>query len=205
MFKDALKELRTKHKLTQEELATKIGLAKSTISMYENGNREPNMEQLEAFADYFNVSMNYLHGKHQEIIPVKAKTKGVKIPVLGEVAAGVPIEAVEDVLDYEEITPELASTGDFFALQIRGDSMEPRFCTGDVVIVRQQPHIETGEIAVVLVNGNAATVKKIQKSEAGIMLIPSNHAYEPKFYSNAEIQNLPIQILGKVVELRAKF
>lgn len=132
--------------------------------------------------------------------------RGVRIPVLGRVVAGIPIEAVEEVLDYEEITPELAATGEFFALQVRGDSMEPTLRDGDVVIVKKQPTVDSGDIAIVLVNGNDATVKEIKESPSGITLIGHNVAvYTPQFYSNKEIQNLPVQIIGKVVEMRRKF
>ena len=83
--------------------------------------------------------------------------------------------------------------------------MEPRIKDGDVVIVQKQDDCDSGDVAVVLVNGDEATVKRIKKEPEGIMLIPNNPSYEPKFYSNAEIENLPVKILGKVVELRAKF
>ena len=132
--------------------------------------------------------------------------RGVRSPVLGRVVAGIPIEAVEEILDYEEITPELAATGEFFALKIRGHSMEPRMMEGDVVIVRKQEDVESGDVAIVLVNGNEATVKRVKKQEEGITLIATNTSvYEPHFYSNKEIKNLSVQILGKVVELRGKF
>jgi repressor LexA len=133
------------------------------------------------------------------------KRKSVKIPVLGVIAAGVPIEAVEDIIDYEEITEELAARGEYFALRIQGDSMEPRIKEGDVVIVRRQPDVESGDVAVVYVNGYNATVKKITKHEEGISLIPFNTAYSPKFFTYKEMAELPIIIHGKVVELRGKF
>lgn len=138
--------------------------------------------------------------------PRLKKSKGVRIPVLGNVAAGVPIEAIQEILDYEEITPELAKTGEFFALKIHGASMEPRMVEGDVVIVKRQDDVDSGDIAIVLVNGNDATVKRIRKQASGITLIATNTSvYEPHYYSNEEIANLPVKILGRVVELRAKF
>lgn len=83
--------------------------------------------------------------------------------------------------------------------------MEPKISDGDVVIVRKQPDVENGEIAIVLVNGDEATIKKVQKFDGGINLIPSNPNYNVLTFSQAQIENLPVQILGKVVELRAKF
>lgn len=97
-----------------------------------------------------------------------------------------------------------ASDGEYFGLQIKGHSMEPKISDGDIVIVRRQPDVDSGDIAVVLVNGDDATVKRVKKSPQGVTLIPSNPAYEPMYYTNAEIESLPVKILGRVVELRAK-
>ncbi len=100
----------------------------------------------------------------------------------------------------------MASKCDYFALKIKGKSMEPKFSENDVVIVRKQPTLESGEIGVVVVNGCDATVKKVYKQENGISLIALNQdVFAPKFYDNKEIEELPVKILGKVVELRAKF
>ena len=148
----------------------------------------------------FGLSRDALFGDSQH------DKKGVKIPVLGRVVAGVPIDAVQEILDYEEITPEMAATGDYFALRVKGASMEPTLRDGDIVIVKKQPTVDSGDIAIVLVNGNDATVKEIKESPAGITLIGHNAAiYTPQFYSNKEIQSLPVQIIGKVVEMRRKF
>ena len=98
------------------------------------------------------------------------KIKSVLIPVLGVVRAGLPMDAVENIVEYEEIREEMARTGAFFALQIKGDSMAPRIKEGDIVIVRKQPDVESGEIAVILVNGDEATVKQVQRFDGGICL-----------------------------------
>ena len=130
---------------------------------------------------------------------------GVVINVLGRVAAGIPIEAVEDVIDTEEITESLARTGTFFGLQIHGDSMEPKMSEGDIVIVRQQNDAESGEIVIVTVNGTDATCKRLRKYRDGIELISTNPSYEPIFFTKEEVESKPVRIIGKVVELRAKF
>ena len=130
----------------------------------------------------------------------------MRSPVLGYVAAGIPIEAIEDIIDYEEIEAgQLNSNYEYFGLKIKGDSMSPRIQNGDVVIVRKQPDVDTGDVAIVCVNGDNATCKQIKKHAEGISLIPFNTAHEIKFYSNNEIESLPISIIGKVVELRGKF
>ena len=99
----------------------------------------------------------------------------------------------------------MSRQGKFFALKIKGDSMEPKFSEGDVVIVQQQSTVENGDIAVVLVNGGDATVKKFYRSDSGIKLISTNPAYDPFYFTPDEVNTLPVQIIGKVVELRAKF
>ena len=198
MFAENLRILRERKEMTQQQLADALKISRSTIGMYEKGNREPDFETLELIADFFNVDMGRLIGN---LTP----KKGNWIPVLGSVRAGLPMEAVENILDYEEIGEEMARQGDFFALQIKGDSMEPRIKEGDVVIVRKQPDVENGEIAIVLVNGDEATIKKVQKFAGGINLVPSNPAYDVKTFYNQKIESLPVKIIGKVVELRAKF
>ena len=199
-----LKRLREAKGLFQKDVASAIGVDRTTYVKYERGDSEPSFQILEKLADFFNVSVDYLLGR-DNASSLPQSTNGVWIPVLGRVAAGIPIEAIEDIDDYEEISSDMAKTGEFFALKIQGDSMEPRIKTGDVVIVKQQPDCDSGDIAVVLVNGSDATVKRIKKRPEGIMLIPTNTTYEPMFYSNEDIKKLPVRIIGKVVELRAKF
>lgn len=197
MFKDQLKLLRSQKGLSQAELANQLDISPSTVAMWESGKREPrDYETLELIADYFNVNMEVL---------LTGKLSPTKIPVLGKVIAGIPIEAIEDIIDYEEIPESMAKQGEYFALQIKGSSMEPKFSDGDVVIVHKQEDVDNGSIAIILVNGNEATVKKIKKFENGINLIPTNPDYEVLTYTTEEIKSLPVQIIGKVVELRAKF
>lgn len=208
-FRTRLKQLRNEKKINQRELANFLKVAPSTISMYESGQREPNFEVLESLADFFNVDLNYLLGKSDKttklMIEDSQPTQGLKIPVLGTVAAGIPISAVEDILDYEEVPQSWENQGEFFALKIKGDSMEPRMESDDVVIVKQQPDANSGDTVIVLVNGDDATCKRLQKTDNGIMLVSTNPKYPPMFYSNEDIQTKPVVILGKVVELRQKY
>ena len=191
--------------------------------MWETGQRLPSVEKYEEIADYFNVDMDFLYGRtsikrktlfdesgseyvnSKLVTNITRKNQGVIINVLGRVAAGIPIEAVEEIIDTEEISAEMARTGEFFGLRIHGDSMEPRMCEGDVVIVRKQDDAESGEIVIATVNGSDATCKRLRKYRDGIELISNNPAYSPMFYSNKEIENKPVRIIGKVVELRGKF
>lgn len=192
-----IKQLRKEKNITASQLAKHINVADSTMSLYENGKREPPFEILKNIADFFNVSIDYLLGAD-----TSASKHGVKIPVYGSVAAGIPIEAITDIEDYEEIPEELATTGKFAALRIHGDSMSPMMIEGDIVIVRVQDTIENGETGIVFINGDEATCKKIKKTPEGVLLISVNPAFEPMFYTNDEIQTLPIRIFGKVIELR---
>ena len=193
---------------TTYSLADKLGMTPATISRYANGIMAPKLPTVYSIADIFKINPLWLMG-YDDVGKNDAnnstKVKSVKIPVLGIVQAGLPIEAVENIIDYEEITEEMARQGEFFGLKIRGDSMEPKFSEGDVVIVRKQSDVDSGTIAIVMVNGDEATVKKIQKFDGGINLVPSNSSYDIKTYTNEMIEKLPVRILGKVVELRAKF
>ena len=201
-------ELCSGKRISINKMCTDLGMRNSVISDLKMGRKKGlNAETLNKIASYFGVSVDYLLGNESvsDGPPAPSRPGSKWIPVLGKVAAGTPIEAVEDILDYEEIDAKTAASGEHFALQIKGQSMEPRIKDGDVVIVQKQDDCDSGDVAVVLVNGDEATVKRIKKEPAGIMLIPNNPSYEPKFYSNAEIENLPVKILGKVIELRAKF
>ena len=198
-----LTHLRKSRHLTQNDVAVMLGISRQAYSNYETGKREPDLQMLKKISDFFGVTVDYLLGKTETT--ENEKKHGIKIPVYGTVAAGIPIEAITDIEDYEEITEDMALDGEYAALRIKGDSMEPKISEGDIVIVRLQSTIETGEIAIVIVNGDEATCKKIKKTPEGVMLISFNPAYEPMFYSNKEIEQLSVRIWGKVVELRAKF
>ena len=206
-FQNILKSLRVAKGLTQDELSKQLNISRSTIGMYEKGTREPDFETLELIADYFNVDTDYLLGRTVKTtyIPSSALRKGVSINVLGRVAAGIPIDAIEEVIDTEEITEEMAKTGEFFGLKIKGNSMEPRIYENDVVIVRQQNDAESGDVVIATINGDEATCKRLRKYRDGIELISNNPSYEPMFFSNEEILSKPVRIIGKVVELRGKF
>lgn len=197
-----IKALRNKKGIKQIELAAAVNVSQAALSGYETGKYEADLETYKRIASYFGVSLGYLLGEDS---PDDKHEDYIHIPVLGRVAAGIPIDAIEEIIDWEDISADMAAGGaEYFGLQIKGDSMEPKISDGDIVIVRKQPDVDSGEIAVVLVNGDDATVKRIKKSAAGITLIANNPAYDPMFYSNEDIEKLPVAILGRVVELRAK-
>lgn len=196
-----LQKLMDRESITQKDIAVIAGVSQQSVSNWLAGKLMPRMGAIEKIAEYFDVAKS-------DLLEMKDgyESKATRIPVLGTVKAGIPRTAVQEILDYEEISPEMARCGEYFALRIKGDSMEPRMHEGDVVIVKQQSTVDSGQIAIVLVNGDEATVKKVRFRNNGIELIAFNsYAYEPHFYSAEDIQRLPVEIIGRVVELRAKF
>ena len=200
---ETIKFLRKGKALTQAQFAREFGISSGAIAMWETNKRQPDGETLTRLADFFGVTVDYLLGRENGQ-PKKSK-KGKWIPVYGEIAAGIPIEAIEDIIDYEEIDEEMAASGEYIALRIKGDSMEPKISDGDVVIIRRQENVENGQIAAVMVNGDSAALKQVKREENGLWLISSNQAYPPIFYTRKECEQLPVRILGRLVELRAKF
>lgn len=183
---------------TQMDLANDLNVSQTTISEWMNGKKYPRIDKLQQLADYFGVYKS-------ELVEDKSYFKvsyGIKIPVLGTVPCGVPISAIEEIIDFEEISFEMASRGNFFGLKAKGDSMIPRIENGDTLIVRQQETVDNGNIAIVKVNGDEATCKKIIFDDNGISLIPLNNLFNVVHYSNEQISLLPVNIIGKVVEIR---
>lgn len=201
IFAENLTRLVNGSKLPQSEIAKRINISPQTFNTWIQGKAIPRMGKIQLLADYFKIEKSDLIEEKSNI----TISQGIKIPVLGTVPAGIPVSAVEDILDYEEIPQSWANQGEFFALKIKGDSMEPRMISGDVAIVKQQSDADSGDVVIALVNGNEATCKKLEKTNNGIMLISTNTKYAPMFFSNEQINELPIVILGKVVELRQKY
>ena len=204
-----IRYLRKKMNMSQEDLSDKLGYKSfSSVQKWESGIADPTFKTVEKIADVFGVSMNDLTTKDLNA-PLSfndTKSRGVRIPVLGEVAAGIPIEAVEDIIDYEEISEDMAKRGEFFGLRINGDSMLPMIYKGDIVIVRQQPDAETGDVVIVRINGDNATCKQLRKlSDGALELISMNPSYSPMFFSREDVISKPVEIIGKVIENRHKF
>ena len=188
----------------QKEVAADLGISPTTFNTWCVGKIMPRMGKVQAIADYFGIGKTDLIDDKNQIIGKKTRT-GIVINVYGRVAAGIPIEMIEDIIDTEEIPQELAKSGDFFGLKIHGNSMEPKMSEGDIVIVRKQNDAETGDIVIATVNGTDATCKRLKKYRDGIELIPTNPSYKTIFFTNKEVTDKPVRIIGKVVELRAKF
>lgn len=206
-----IRYLRKKKDWSQDYMAEQLGYKSyTTIQKWEMGTSEPPIKKLKELAKLFNVDMDDLANKDLEMSNLPNNNPPVPkhsftINVLGRVAAGIPFDAIEEIIDTEEISEEMAKTGEFFGLKIDGDSMEPKFSRGDVVIVRKQEDAESGDIVIALINGNDATCKRLKKYQNGIALLSTNPAYDPMYFTEDEKNKIPVRIIGKVVELRAKF
>ena len=193
--------------LTLEDVGNYVGVSKSTVKKWETGYiKNMRRDKIALLSELLHLDpINFVAEEQTAAFTAPA----VRIPVYGKVAAGIPIAAVtdfssEDPDDWEEIPAQMARSGEYIALRIDGDSMEPRIRKGDVVIVRLQEQVESGDIAIVFVNGDDAVCKRVRWTDAGLTLISSNPSYEPLFFTPAEVESLPVRFLGKVVELRGK-
>lgn len=199
----ALKNRRIEKGLTMKEVASKVGVSEGTISRWESGNIE-NMrrDKISKLADALDISPSEIMGWDDNW---KDSPDHFRIPVLGHVAAGIPIEEIEDIVDWEEIPKDWLRGGKkYFALQLCGDSMEPRMYDGDVVIVQKQDDAESGEYVIAAVNGDHATCKRLMKYRDSIALLSLNSKYDPMIFTNEEVQSKPVTILGVVREIRGK-
>ncbi|MEG1104902.1 MAG: LexA family transcriptional regulator [Oscillospiraceae bacterium] len=193
---ERLREARHAANISVDELAERIGLNRSTLFRYESGDIVSiPAKQLAAIARVLGCEIDtLLYGGSD-----------VSIPILGEVRAGVPVEAVQDILGEVEIPRAWARSGEFFALKVKGDSMAPRMHEGDVVIVRKCPCPQSGDVVVAMVGDGNATIKKYMQHPGGISLEPYNRvSYEPMYFQNEEIASLPVTILGIAEELRGR-
>ena len=203
-FSQRLRQLRTDGDLTQAALAQKLGISKSSVNMYERGEREPGLETLELIADTFNVDMDYLLGKSDcpnraspepalpaNVIPMPPMRR---IPLVGAIACGAPILAQEHIEDYVESPADINAQ---FALTCKGDSMiNARIFDGDIVYIRQQETVENGQIAAVLIDGEA-TLKRVRFYGDHVSLEPENPMYKPLTFWGEEMNQ--VHILGRAV------
>lgn len=190
-----LKKIIEERNIPITRIAAKSGYSRQHIARVLKGDTNVGIESLNAICNACNIDISDLYSS---II----KKTGVKIPILGFIPAGVPIEAVQDILGYEEITPELAKSGEYFALKVQGDSMAPQIMNGDILIIKKQESAESGDTCVVFVNGDDATVKKVQFKDEGLALIPNNPVYGIRYFTKKEIETLPVRIVGRAIEVR---
>ena len=207
-----LKELRDSLGLSQDEVGKRVGCSQAAVSAWERNEKLPSMKKLRTLADLYGVSIEELSKgeripvlKEIEYVPSDRTKKFIRVPVVGRIPAGIPIEAIEDIEDWEDFPIDDTVPGHrYFALKVKGDSMEPEYRDGDTVIVQQQEECQSGDDCAVMVNGDDATFKRVRVQNSGITLQPLNTRYGPVFYSKQEVDSLPVKILGVVVEVRRK-
>ena len=221
---DKIKQLCKEKSVTVTGTEKELGFSRGSLCKIDKN--KPSSEKLQKLADYFCVQLEYLTGASEfktkkemlqhfdnksnldvikgQMIDVQENT--TRIRVLGKVAAGVPTHMQDEyVIGYEDVSNDMIKDDTVFGLEINGDSMSPRILKGDVVIVREQNDAESGDVVIVTINGDEATCKRLMKYADGISLISFNPAYEPMTFSNKEIEEKPVRILGKVIENRSRF
>ncbi len=196
-----IKKIRERFDLTQDELGEIAGVSGGAVSTWERGTAEPRMGAVQKIADQLNISKSEI----VDDIPEHAsESAAVRIHVYGSVPAGIPLEAVEDIVDWEDIPSEWIAGGkEFFGLKVSGDSMSPEYLDGDTIILRKQDDCENGDDCVVYVNGYDATFKRVIKKIDRIILQPLNSKYEPIICDYVGEEE-SVKIAGVVVELRRK-
>ena len=192
-----IRELRKQKKLTQTALAKKAGISQSALSDIESQTKSPSVDTISLLASALEVTVSQLMGEDiQNIAPNLEYPAWRTVPLIGEIACGEPIIAQENIEGFVQVDGEVACD---FALRCKGDSMAPRLLDGDLVFIRQQPSVEQGQIAAVLI-GSEATLKHVYVSSAGVQLIADNPAYAPIILTGEDAQN--VRILGKAVAYR---
>lgn len=208
------------------DVSRATGIPASTFSDWKKGKSSPKRDKIEKIAEFFEINPDWLAGTsdfktNKEILEnfdkvsnldvikgqmIDVQENTTRIRVLGKVAAGVPTHMQDEyVIGYEDVSNDMIKDDTVFGLEINGDSMSPRILKGDVVIVREQNDAESGDVVIVTINGDEATCKRLMKYADGISLISFNPAYEPMTFSNKEIEEKPVRILGKVIENRSRF
>lgn len=194
--------------ITLEDIGNYVGVSKGTVQRWETGSiSNMRRDRIKKLSEILKISPDILLGDavaEDAVAKENTSTSTVRIPVIGTVAAGIPITAQEDITGWEEVPAEWVKNDTVFALKLKGDSMEPRMAEGDIVIVKQQCDVENGEIAIVMVDGEA-TCKKLVKHPDGLVLISNNTKYAPMFFTSKDIEEKNVVVLGRVVELRVKF
>lgn len=207
MFYDNFKTLCEKEGSTPTGIAKKLGFSGNAAYTWKNG-KSPTAKTLQKIADYFNVTVNDLLADDPPAPSKLHREQGEKIAVLASVGAGIPLEAINTFdQDDPDAWEEISRTDDaqYFALRIRGNSMEPLIRYGEIVIVRRQEAYNDGDIVIALVNGDEGVCKLLEyRDNGGICLRSLNPDYPPMIFTREQIENIPVRIMGRCVERRGK-
>ncbi len=210
-FQNRLKQAMEEKNIKQVDLVEKTKLDKTLINKYLAGVTNARQRKLTVLAEALGVNEVWLMGYD---VPMNRNfgnniqeldKESAIVFIYGTIPAGVPMECIEDIIDTEEIPADMLKGGkQYFGLKVKGDSMYPEYLDGDTLILEKVDDCESGDDCVVMVNGNDATFKRVFKNENGIVLQPLNNAYAPMPYTNEQIENLPVKIIGIVNEIRRK-
>lgn len=203
VFSQRLRYFLNINNMTQAELAKKLGVGNTSVSDWVNGRKSPRTSKIDAMCRLFGCSRSDLV---EEPTDTTSDMRPRTVKVYGRIAGGVPIEMIEDVIDEVDLTTVPVKPGQkYFGLKISGHSMEPDIKDGDYIICIQADDAESGSIVAATVNGNDATCKRIMKYQDGIRLLPINPSYDVQYYTNKEVEELPVRVIGVVVESRHRY
>lgn len=205
MFWEKVNKLCEEKGIAVSEMCRQLKMSNSIATEWKLRGASPRASTKKKIADFFRVDVSFFDEPNVQNFPLERSV--VQIKVYGTIPAGIPVEAVEDIIDTEEIPASwLSGDREYFALQVRGDSMYPQYLEGDVVIFLKTDTCETGDDCVVYVNGQDATLKRIKRYEDGsLSLCPLNTSYSPCTFTAQQVRELPVTIGGVAVELRRKF
>ena len=196
-LKDIIKDYKYRHQLTNDEIAKKLGVTKSTVGRWISGD-------VKRIQDETLQRLNEILGYDVEPI-IKGSSVHLERPILGYAKAGYNMFAQENYMGEEEITEEDFYKGDYF-LEIQGDSMTGSgIMDGDLALIKQCQSVASGEIAVVMIGDDEVTVKKIIKKPDMLILEATNPQVENRYFTKEEVEYLPVRIIGKVVYTKTYF
>ena len=211
---EIIKKYRINHELSQRAFASRTSLSPSYINTLEKIYNPKTQKPYSVTTDVALELANAMNIKIEDLLNmlnndqefnINNDNNSAVVFVYGTIPAGIPMECIEDIIDTEEISADMLKGGkQYFGLRVKGDSMEPEYLDGDTLILEKVDDCESGDDCVVMVNGNDGTFKRVFKNENGIILQPLNSSYSPMVYTNDQIENLPVRIIGVVEEFRRK-
>lgn len=213
-----LKELRKAKKVTQVEVAKYLGITNTAYSQYETEKRGMNADILLKLSEYFNVPVDAILGRddaaaEQLAAPVvpgfitePLPPETARIPILGSVRAGYGGLAIQEEIGFLDVGDDLKRRfPDAYVLYVKGDSMTPEANHGDLAICNPQPIVDNGDVAIICINGDEGTVKRVYLDKKGLTIVPSNPDYQEVHYTPEQVRTYPVNIIAKVVEIRHRY
>lgn len=203
-IQNLIKNRRKELGLTLLDIANACGVSEATVSRWESGDIV-NMKRsrIAQLANVLKISPSMLIHDDYDVQTDLNPIIKPKVPVLGVVPCGEPIEAIEDIIEWIDVVPSQAKN--HFGLIAKGDSMAPFILDGDILVVKHSPVVDSGKIAIVKVNGDEATCKRLVINGSGLTLVPNNPMYQTLTFGPAEIADKPVTVIGEVVEIRRRF